>query len=171
MKKKKPEVLVLMGSQSDWPPAMQHTCATLEKFEVPYEARIISAHRTPDRIEEHVVRAHEKGVKIIVAGAGCAAHLAGVCASKTHLPVIGVPIKSDALNGMDSLLSTVQMPAGKPVATMAIGKPGAINAALLAVQILALSSPDLTMKYAAYMTKQSADVPEYPVDDLVSGTK
>ena len=130
-----PLVGVIMGSKSDWE-TMQHASLLLQEFEVPYECRVVSAHRTPDWMVEYAVNAEGRGMEIIIAGAGGAAHLPGMTAGHTLLPVIGVPIQSRALNGMDSLLSIVQMPAGVPVATMAIGKAGAINAALLAVSVL-----------------------------------
>jgi 5-(carboxyamino)imidazole ribonucleotide mutase len=131
----KPVVGVIMGSTSDWE-TMKYACETLEQLEIPYEKRVVSAHRTPDLLFEYAESAKEKGLKIIIAGAGGAAHLPGMTAAKTIVPVIGVPIQSKALNGIDSLLSIVQMPGGVPVATVAIGKAGAINAGLLAAQIL-----------------------------------
>lgn len=137
-----PLVLVLMGSKSDWE-TMSEATAVLDRFAVPYEALVASAHRTPDRTRELAVGAAERGVEIVIAGAGGAAHLAGVVAAHTLLPVLGVPIQSRALNGLDSLLSTVQMPGGVPVGTLGIGKSGAVNAALLAVRILAVTRPAL----------------------------
>lgn len=134
----KPQVGVIMGSVSDWD-TMKYACESLDKLEVPYETRVVSAHRTPDLLFEYAESARERGIKVIIAGAGGAAHLPGMTASKTIVPVIGVPIQSKALNGMDSLLSIVQMPGGIPVATVAIGKAGAINAGLLASQMLAVS--------------------------------
>ena len=131
----KPVVGVIMGSTSDWE-TMKHTCEILEQLEIPYEKKVVSAHRTPDLLFEYAESARERGIKIIIAGAGGAAHLPGMTAAKTIVPVIGVPIQSKALNGMDSLLSIVQMPGGVPVATVAIGKAGATNAGLLAAQIL-----------------------------------
>ena len=148
-----------MGSQSDWE-TMQHTAQILEQFEVPFEARVVSAHRTPDLLFDYAGNAAQRGLEVIIAGAGGAAHLPGMCASKTHLPVLGVPVESKALHGMDSLLSIVQMPGGIPVGTMAIGKPGAINAALLAVSILALKRPSLSESYIQYRTRQTAAVLE-----------
>ena len=130
-----PIVGVIMGSQSDWE-TMKHACDVLEEFQIPYEKKVVSAHRTPDLMFEYAETAADRGIKVIIAGAGGAAHLPGMTASKTELPVIGVPVKSAALNGLDSLLSIVQMPGGIPVATTAIGKAGATNAGLLAVQIL-----------------------------------
>jgi 5-(carboxyamino)imidazole ribonucleotide mutase len=133
---------VIMGSQSDWD-TMKHTCDILDELGVPYEKRIISAHRTPDLMFEYATNAHKRGLQVIIAGAGGAAHLPGMVASMTVLPVIGVPVRSSSLNGIDSLLSIVQMPAGVPVATVAIGQAGATNAGLLAAQILAISDTHL----------------------------
>ncbi len=130
-----PKVGVIMGSQSDWP-TMKYTCDVLDELEIPYEKLVVSAHRTPDRMFEYAESAVERGLKVIVAGAGGAAHLPGMVAAKTVLPVIGVPVKSSTLNGVDSLLSIVQMPGGVPVATMSIGTSGAKNAGLMAAQIL-----------------------------------
>ncbi|WP_110934196.1 5-(carboxyamino)imidazole ribonucleotide mutase [Paenibacillus bouchesdurhonensis] len=129
------QVAVIMGSTSDWE-TMSHACAVLEELQIPYEKQVVSAHRTPDLMFEFAEQAAERGLKVIIAGAGGAAHLPGMVASKTILPVIGVPVKSAALNGLDSLLSIVQMPGGIPVATVAIGKAGAINAGLLAAQMI-----------------------------------
>ncbi|PLT33288.1 5-(carboxyamino)imidazole ribonucleotide mutase [Bacillus sp. V5-8f] len=134
----KPQVGVIMGSVSDWE-TMKYACETLEQLEIPYEQRVVSAHRTPDLLFEYAESARDRGIKVIIAGAGGAAHLPGMTASKTTLPVIGVPVQTKALNGMDSLLSIVQMPGGVPVATVAIGKAGSINAGLLAAQILGCS--------------------------------
>jgi len=133
----KPIVGVIMGSKSDWD-TMKHCCETLQEYDIPFEKRVVSAHRTPDEMFYYAETARERGIQVIIAGAGGAAHLPGMVAAKTTLPVIGVPIQSKALNGLDSLLSIVQMPAGVPVATVAIGKAGAINAALLATQILTI---------------------------------
>ena len=130
-----PKIGVIMGSKSDWE-TMKHTCDILDELEVPYEKKVVSAHRTPDYMFEYAEQARDKGLEIIIAGAGGAAHLPGMVAAKTLLPVIGIPVQSKALNGMDSLLSIVQMPGGVPVATMAIGKAGAVNAGLLAAQML-----------------------------------
>ncbi|MEK3936556.1 5-(carboxyamino)imidazole ribonucleotide mutase [Sporosarcina sp. FSL W7-1349] len=130
-----PKIGVIMGSKSDWD-TMKHACDVLDELNVPYEKKVVSAHRTPDFMFEYAEQAHEKGLQVIIAGAGGAAHLPGMVAAKTVLPVIGVPVQSKALNGMDSLLSIVQMPGGVPVATMAIGKAGAVNAGLLAAQFL-----------------------------------
>lgn len=133
-----PIVAVIMGSKSDWE-TMKHTCEILDQLEVPYEKKVVSAHRTPDLMFEFAENARVRGIKVIIAGAGGAAHLPGMVAAKTTLPVIGVPVQSKALNGMDSLLSIVQMPAGVPVATVAIGKAGATNAGLLAAQIVSIN--------------------------------
>lgn len=137
-----PLVGVIMGSTSDWK-TMKHACDILDELQVPYEKRVVSAHRTPDWMFEYAETAETRGIKVIIAGAGGAAHLPGMVASKTLLPVIGVPIQSQALQGLDSLLSIVQMPGGVPVSTMAIGKAGAVNAGLQAAQILALNDPAL----------------------------
>jgi 5-(carboxyamino)imidazole ribonucleotide mutase len=137
-----PIVAVIMGSKSDWE-TMKHTCEILDQLEVPYEKKVVSAHRTPDLMFEFAENARIRGIKVIIAGAGGAAHLPGMVAAKTTLPVIGVPVQSKALNGMDSLLSIVQMPAGVPVATVAIGKAGATNAGLLAAQIVAINDSKL----------------------------
>ncbi|WP_370461274.1 5-(carboxyamino)imidazole ribonucleotide mutase [Devosia yakushimensis] len=152
-----------MGSQSDWP-TMRLAAETLETLEVEYEARIISAHRTPERMVEFAAGARAEGFKIIIAGAGGSAHLPGMIAAMTPLPVFGVPVKSKALNGQDSLLSIVQMPGGIPVGTLAIGEPGAINAALLAAAVLALSDEDLADRLDSYRAQQSARVPLFPSD-------
>src|SRR4028119_2178841 len=140
-----PLVSVIMGSRSDWE-TMRKASETLEKFSVRYETRIVSAHRTPDLLFEFAKRAESRGIEVVIAGAGGAAHLPGMCAAQTVLPVLGVPVQSKALSGMDSLLSIVQMPAGIPVGTLAIGNAGATNAALLAVSILANSRPGLRQK-------------------------
>ncbi|MEE9209864.1 MAG: 5-(carboxyamino)imidazole ribonucleotide mutase [Kiloniellales bacterium] len=159
-----PLVGIVMGSQSDWP-TMRHAAETLETLGIAHEARIISAHRTPKRAEEYASGARARGLKVIIAGAGGAAHLAGVFAALTPLPVLGVPMESPALKGMDSLLSIVQMPGGIPVGTLAIGKPGAINAALLAAAILALADPDIAAALDDWRARQSARVPEVPKDE------
>ncbi|HEX4053044.1 MAG TPA: 5-(carboxyamino)imidazole ribonucleotide mutase [Tepidisphaeraceae bacterium] len=150
---KNPLVLVVMGSKSDWE-VMQHAAQTLSQFGVAHECRVLSAHRTPRETTEYISSAEGRGVETIIAAAGGAAHLAGVAAAHTVLPVLGVPMQSAALQGLDSLLSTVQMPAGIPVGTVAIGKPGAINAALLAVAILANSRPALREKLHHYRDEQ-----------------
>jgi 5-(carboxyamino)imidazole ribonucleotide mutase len=153
----KPLVGIIMGSKSDWE-TMRHADETLAKFDVPHECRIVSAHRTPDWMREYATTAEERGLQVIIAGAGGAAHLPGMTAAHTTLPVLGVPVQSHALNGLDSLLSIVQMPGGVPVGTLAIGKAGAINAALLAVSILALGRPDLRQKLAAFRDEQTRNV-------------
>ncbi len=152
---------VIMGSQSDWD-TMRHAIDTLEALDVACEARIISAHRTPKRLSAYVEGARERGLRVIIAGAGGAAHLPGVTAAMTTLPVFGVPIESPALKGMDSLLSMVQMPSGVPVGTLAIGKAGAINAALLAVAVLGLSDPETAAALEAWRERRAAAVPEVP---------
>ena len=146
-----------MGSKSDWP-TMEITSQTLEEFGVPHETKIVSAHRTPDLLFEFAKAAEERGIEVIIAGAGGAAHLPGMCASQTVLPVLGVPVESKALKGLDSLLSIAQMPAGVPVGTLAIGQPGAKNAALLAVAILANSRPELRQKLHSFRSKQTKSV-------------
>jgi 5-(carboxyamino)imidazole ribonucleotide mutase len=156
-------VAIIMGSQSDWQ-TMKHAAETLDALGVPYEARIISAHRTPERLFAFAKGAKAAGFKVIIAGAGGAAHLPGVTASLTSLPVFGVPVESKALAGLDSLYSIVQMPAGVPVGTLAIGKAGAINAALLAVSVLALSDPPLGNRLEAWRQRQAAAVAEEPKD-------
>ncbi len=153
----KPLVGIIMGSKSDWP-TMELAAATLSDFAVPFEAKIVSAHRTPELLFDYAASAQGRGLKVIIAGAGGAAHLPGMCASRTTLPVLGVPIESRVLKGIDSLLSIVQMPAGVPVGTLAIGEAGAKNAALYAVSILALSDSGLADKLAAFRAKQTADV-------------
>jgi 5-(carboxyamino)imidazole ribonucleotide mutase len=150
---------IIMGSKSDWE-TMQHVALTLDKLGVGYEKRVLSAHRTPDQTVEWAEGAEARGIKVIIAGAGGAAHLGGVCASKTLLPVLGVPMESKALHGLDSLLSIVQMPAGVPVGTLAIGQAGAVNAALLAVQIISLTDPELRARFKAYRDEQSRKVLE-----------
>lgn len=152
-----------MGSQSDWP-TMRAGAKLLDQFAVPYETRIVSAHRTPDRLYEYARSARDRGLKVIIAGAGGAAHLPGMTAAMTPLPVLGVPVKSAALSGQDSLLSIVQMPAGVAVGTLAIGEAGAANAGLLAVQILALSDTALAEQLDAWRAQRTADVAETPTD-------
>ena len=152
-----PLIGVVMGSKSDWD-TMRHASEMLTRFQVPHESRIISAHRTPQAATEYASGASQRGVKVIIAGAGGAAHLAGVLAAHTVLPVLGVPMESLMLKGIDSLLSTVQMPSGIPVGTLAIGKPGAINSALLAIAILALDRPDLREKLEAFRAEQTEKV-------------
>lgn len=157
-----PLVGIIMGSRSDWP-VMEHAAHVLDKLGVPYEARIVSAHRTPQRLYEYASSAEARGLKVIIAGAGGAAHLPGMAAAMTNLPVLGVPVAATVLNGQDALLSIVQMPGGVPVGTLAIGKPGAINAGLLAASILALSDSALRGRVAALRAEQTAEVPEEPV--------
>lgn len=152
-----------MGSQSDWS-VMRHVGLTLDKVGIAHESRIISAHRTPERHSVYCESAKERGIQVIVAGAGGAAHLAGVTSALTALPVLGVPMESASLKGMDSLLSTVQMPGGIPVGTLAIGKPGAVNAALLATAIIALGDHQVAADLDNFRTLQTANVPEIPVD-------
>jgi len=153
----RPLVVVLMGSKSDWE-TMRHAAETLTRFGIPHESRVISAHRAPAALAEYVSGAEARGVEVIIAGAGGAAHLAGVTAAQTLVPVLGVPMDSSALHGMDSLLSTVQMPAGIPVGTLGIGKPGATNAALLAVAILANQRPDLRKRLHEFREEQAGKV-------------
>jgi 5-(carboxyamino)imidazole ribonucleotide mutase len=156
-----PLVAVIMGSRSDWP-TMQHAAETLEKLEIPHESLVMSAHRTPARATRFATEARERGLKAIIAGAGGAAHLAGVIAAHTPLPVLGVPMESPALKGMDSLLSTVQMPGGIPVATFAIGRAGAVNAALFAAAMIALSDDRVAATLDAWRARQTEGVPETP---------
>lgn len=152
---------VIMGSKSDWE-TLQHTVATLEKFAIPHEVRVVSAHRTPDLLFQYAEQAAARGIEVIIAGAGGAAHLPGMCAAKTHLPVLGVPVQSSMLSGVDSLLSIVQMPAGIPVATLAIGKAGAINAALLAASILGNKYSEYAQKLKAFRAEQTQTVLDNP---------
>lgn len=152
-----PVVGILMGSKSDWE-TMQESAKTLRRMEIPFEAHIASAHRTPDKVIQFCETAESRGLKVIIAAAGGAAHLAGFCAGKTHLPVLGVPMKGWALDGLDSLLSTVQMPSGVPVATFAIGKAGAVNAALFAAQLLAVSDPALRDQVLAFRKAQTEKI-------------
>jgi 5-(carboxyamino)imidazole ribonucleotide mutase len=159
-----PEIGIIMGSQSDWQ-TMRHAAETLEALDVPHEVRIVSAHRTPRRMFEYAMKARGRGLRVIIAGAGGAAHLPGMTASLTELPVFGVPVESQALSGQDSLLSIVQMPAGIPVGTLAIGKAGAINAALLAAAVLALNDPALAKRLAAWRQLQSDAVAHFPKRD------
>ena len=156
-----PLVGVIMGSRSDWD-TMRHVTETLEELGVPFEQRVVSAHRTPDLLFEYASTAAERGLQVIVAGAGGAAHLPGMTASKTHLPVLGVPVESKALKGMDSLLSIVQMPAGVPVGTLAIGRSGAVNAALLAASIVALQDEDVRERLVAFRLAQTDNVLAHP---------
>jgi len=158
-----PLIGIIMGSRSDWE-TMSHAAATLDALGVPHETRVVSAHRTPDRLYEYARSAAGRGLQAIIAGAGGAAHLPGMTAAMTRLPVLGVPVESKALRGMDSLLSIVQMPGGIPVGTLAIGKPGAINAALLAAAMLANNDPALAERLEAWRAKQTADVAAEPFD-------
>ena len=159
-----PPVAIIMGSQSDWA-TMRHAAEALEALAIPYDARIVSAHRTPDRLFDFAKGAKAEGFKVVIAGAGGAAHLPGMTASLTPLPVFGVPVESKALSGQDSLLSIVQMPAGIPVGTLAIGRAGAVNAALLAAAVLALSDTALAERLDAYRARQSAGIAERPNRD------
>ena len=156
-----PLIGIIMGSRSDWE-TMRHTAETLDALGVRYEAKVVSAHRTPDRLYAYAKGAQGRGLKVVIAGAGGAAHLPGMCASMTPLPVLGVPVQSKALSGMDSLLSIVQMPSGVPVGTLAIGKPGAINAALLAAAILATNDAALAERLADWRARQTHAVDEAP---------
>jgi 5-(carboxyamino)imidazole ribonucleotide mutase len=156
-----PVVGIIMGSQSDWP-TLGHAADMLTRLEVPHEVRIVSAHRTPDRLREYALTARDRGLKVVIAGAGGAAHLPGMCASWTPLPVLGVPVESHALKGMDSLLSIVQMPAGIPVGTLAIGRAGAVNAALLAAAMLATQDPALAVRLDRLRADQTAAVATIP---------
>ncbi len=158
-----PLVGIIMGSRSDWP-TIGRAAEVLEALGVPHESKVVSAHRTPDRLYDYARGAEARGLKVLIACAGGAAHLPGMAASMTALPVLGVPAPSKALNGLDSLLSIVQMPGGVPVATLAIGEAGAKNAGLLAAQILALSDPALGTRLAAWREQQTADVPDAPED-------
>ena len=153
-----------MGSQSDWQ-TMRHTAEVLAELKIPHEIKIVSAHRTPHRMVKYAEKAKSRGLKVIVAGAGGAAHLPGMTASMTELPVFGVPVESAALKGQDSLLSIVQMPGGVPVGTLAIGKPGAVNAGLLAASVLALMDESLANRLAAYRKRQTDSVAEEPTHD------
>ena len=159
-----PLVGLIMGSQSDWV-TLSHAAAQLDTLGIPLETRIISAHRTPDRLAEYARTAEGRGIQVVIAGAGGAAHLPGMCSAWTLLPVLGVPIESQALNGIDSLLSIVQMPAGVPVGTLAVGRAGAVNAALLAAAILSLGDAGLKARLEAWRSLQTAAVPEVPVSD------
>jgi 5-(carboxyamino)imidazole ribonucleotide mutase len=158
-----PAVGIIMGSQSDWD-TMRHTADTLRTLGVGHESRIVSAHRTPDRLVAYAKAAKDRGLRVIVAGAGGAAHLPGMVASMTSLPVFGVPVQSKALSGLDSLLSIVQMPGGVPVGTLAIGRSGAVNAGLLAAQVVALEDADVAEAVAAYRARQTEAVADEPAD-------
>ncbi|HUJ38730.1 MAG TPA: 5-(carboxyamino)imidazole ribonucleotide mutase [Hyphomicrobium sp.] len=154
---------IIMGSQSDWP-TLKKAAEVLDELHVPYETKIVSAHRTPKRLYDYAQAASDRGLKVIIAGAGGAAHLPGMTASLTHLPVLGVPVVTPALGGQDSLYSIVQMPAGVPVGTLAIGETGATNAGLLAAQILALADAQLAKRVEAYRAKRTASVADAPKD-------
>ena len=164
MSESAPAVGIVMGSQSDWS-TLCHAAETLDALSVPYETRIVSAHRTPKRLVEYASSARDRGLKVIIAGAGGAAHLPGMTASLTPLPVFGVPVESKALKGMDSLLSIVQMPGGVPVGTLAIGRAGAINAALLAAAVLALSDDQVAAALNDWRARQTAQVADAPCDE------
>ncbi|MFN4208373.1 MAG: 5-(carboxyamino)imidazole ribonucleotide mutase [Agrobacterium albertimagni] len=159
-----PPVAIIMGSQSDWE-TMKNAADTLDALGVSYAARIVSAHRTPDRMVAFAKGARDEGFKVIVAGAGGAAHLPGMVASMTNLPVFGVPVQSKTMSGLDSLYSIVQMPAGIPVGTLAIGRAGAVNAALLAARVLAAFDEELADRLDEWVERQTASVAEYPVDE------
>ena len=161
MTRKSALVGIIMGSKSDWP-TMEHAAKTLEEFGVPFEAEVVSAHRTPDKMMQYAERAASRGLRLIIAGAGGAAHLPGMVAAKTSLPVLGVPVKSRALDGLDSLLSIAQMPAGIPVATFAIGEAGAKNAALFAIAVLALENKSLAKKLDKFRATQTKTVLKNP---------
>ena len=158
-----PRVGIIMGSRSDWP-TLRHAAETLERLGIPHEARVVSAHRTPDRLRAYAAAARDRGLRVIIAGAGGAAHLPGMCAAWTALPVLGVPVELHMLKGIDSLLSIVQMPAGIPVGTLAIGPAGAVNAALLAAAILAGTDPALAARLDAWRAAQTEAVPDLPED-------
>jgi 5-(carboxyamino)imidazole ribonucleotide mutase len=161
---REPNIGIIMGSLSDWP-TMKRAADVLDELDIAYEAKVVSAHRTPERLYDYAKSARGRGLKVIIAGAGGAAHLPGMTASMTTLPVLGVPIAGKALSGQDSLLSIVQMPAGVPVGTLAIGEPGATNAGLLAAQILALNNPELAARLETLRARQTAAVPEAPKDN------
>ncbi len=169
MAEAQPLVGLIMGSQSDWT-TLRHAADTLDSLGIAFEKRIVSAHRTPQRLVTYAESARERGLKIVIAGAGGAAHLPGMVAALTPLPVLGVPVESKALKGMDSLLSIVQMPAGVPVGTLAIGRAGAVNAALLAASILALSEPRIAAALDQYRADQTGAVAEAPHDEPGTGT-
>ena len=155
---------IIMGSQSDWP-TMKHAANILDALKISYESKIVSAHRTPDRLWDYSTTAIERGLKVIIAGAGGAAHLPGMVASKTRIPVIGVPVQTKVLSGIDSLYSILQMPKGYPVATMAIGAAGAANAGLLAAGMLAMQDPEIAVRLDAWRATLSASIPQEPVDE------
>jgi 5-(carboxyamino)imidazole ribonucleotide mutase len=156
-----PKVGIIMGSRSDWP-VMQHAAEMLDRLGVAYEAKVVSAHRTPQRLYDYATGAEARGIEVIIAGAGGAAHLPGMAAAMTILPVFGVPVPATALQGHDALMAIVQMPGGVPVGTLAIGKAGAVNAGILAASVLALADPDLRERLRALRAAQTQDVPETP---------
>jgi len=162
---KQPLVGIVMGSDSDWP-VMRNCAETLKAFDIPYEAKVLSAHRTPDAALDYATSAQERGIKVLIGAAGGAAHLAGVLAAKSQLPVLAVPMPSKHLQGLDSLLAMVQMPGGIPVATFAIGEAGAVNAGLFSVAMLALSDPDLAQKLSEFRASQTAKVLSKTLPDL-----
>ena len=164
MSEESPRVGIIMGSRSDWP-TLRHAAETLEKLGIAHEFKVVSAHRTPRRMVDYASGARERGLKVIIAGAGGAAHLPGMVASLTPLPVFGVPVESKAMSGLDSLLSIVQMPGGVPVGTLAIGRAGAINAALLAASVLALEDPAVAAALDDWRSKQTDSVPDEPDSD------
>ncbi len=163
MTEAEPRIGVIMGSRSDWS-TMRHAVEVLEELGISVESRVISAHRTPKRLYDYAAGAAERGLSVIIAGAGGAAHLPGMTAAMTNLPVLGVPVESKALQGMDSLLSIVQMPAGIPVGTLAIGRAGAVNAGLMAAAIVALHDPDIAAALAAWRARQTDAVPDQPAE-------
>jgi 5-(carboxyamino)imidazole ribonucleotide mutase len=156
-----PVVGVIMGSRSDWE-TMRHACETLDGLGIPFETRVVSAHRTPDLMRDYAASAADRGLKVVIAGAGGAAHLPGMTAAHTHLPVLGVPVESHAMKGLDSLLSIAQMPPGVPVGTLAIGRSGAINAAVLAASIVALADDDVRGRLRRFRTSQTQEVLDHP---------
>jgi 5-(carboxyamino)imidazole ribonucleotide mutase len=162
-----PLVGIIMGSQSDWA-TLEHTATMLNALGVPFEAEVVSAHRTPDRLFDYAEHARERGIQVIIAGAGGAAHLPGMCAAKTDLPVLGVPVQSSILSGVDSLLSIVQMPAGIAVGTLAIGKAGAINAAILAAQIIGLQHPTIAQAVQEFREAQTEKVRAFPIPGVTA---
>ena len=155
---------IIMGSQSDWP-TMKHAASILDALKIPYESKIVSAHRTPDRLWAYGTTAIDRGLKVIIAGAGGAAHLPGMIASKTRIPIVGVPVQTKALSGIDSLYSILQMPEGYPVATMAIGTAGAANAGLMAAGILATQDTEIAVRLDAWRDALSASIPQEPLDE------
>ena len=155
---------IIMGSQSDWP-TMKHAASILDALKIPYESKIVSAHRTPDRLWDYGTTAIDRGLKVIIAGAGGAAHLPGMIASKTRIPIVGVPVQTKALSGIDSLYSILQMPEGYPVATMAIGTAGAANAGLMAAGILATQDTEIAVRLDAWRDALSASIPQEPLDE------